>query len=117
MGHSWKTLNRHLRRFPEDRIEFLEAKAEAIERPAMRVFRDIFENEDAKDSDRIAAADKAITHSRRELKEIQSDPVETLGKVTMASIERLAELANNRLGGAEAIDVEWTEIPDKEDET
>ena len=109
MGHSWKTLNRFLNQPGNERYkeEFLEAKAVAVERPAMRVLLDVMENDEAKDSDRISAADKAITHSRRELQEIRGESKPTLIIAEAATIERLAAIADERLDKGDVIDVEW----------
>lgn len=108
MGHNWKTLNAWFKRHPEAKEEFLEVKANAIEEPALRTLLDIHQNEEAKDSDRIQAAVKAVELTRREFKDEQEQRRagndDTVGTV-IATIERLAELADKRL----AIDVESVE--------
>lgn len=114
MGYNRVTLRRYMKRYPERRVEFLEAKKESREEPAMRVLMSEMENAD-RAADRIAAAKAVLDASQKDLKEVlhhhQHDVKHSVDEETLASIAALQEAAQKRLDAGDVLDVESEEIP------
>lgn len=111
MGHSWRTLNRYMKANPEAREEFVAAKREAREEPAMRILMSEMENADSA-ADRISAADKVLRHSAKDMENvIRHEHQHIVNPEQIADIQALRDLAASRRAAEDVIDVDSEEVP------